>query len=389
MQNIANLSSWTGRLALAGLLGSMLSVFPTAARAAGSEEVVSAKGIRMVSVVSLSGDVKVTTWDKDSIQIRSSAKVLPEIKVDDDELRIGTRQITVNGMDGLGALIGRSIGKVFGIADDDEGDDDSDQRRDLERREREREERRREREKRQEERHDERDDRRRDREDERAHRHKLRYRVKLGDVGPMLEDLEATLGADLEIKIPRSVRLTVKNISGDVEARGLQARARLVSVSGDIEVEDCTDDVEVKAVSGDLDIRNVSGDITAKVVSGNIQIRDSKTAYIEAKSVSGDVDLRNVTVRRGRIESQNGDIEFQGAIEGSGDLEMETFDGRLLLELPKDASFELDARTRHGRIRLDRKMELSRESDRRIRGKAGAGDAEIEIDSFNGNITVK
>jgi hypothetical protein len=128
---------------------------------------------------------------------------------------------------------------------------------------------------------------------------------------------------DFEVRVPRGVKFNGKNVSGDVEVTGLDARVSAGSVSGDVEVS-TSDIASASSVSGSVRVRMGRSDWSGKLgfssVSGNIDVEfgGELNADVEMSTVSGDLDSDwplSVTTTgrrnlRGRIGSGGRQLSF-------------------------------------------------------------------------------
>ncbi len=159
---------------------------------------------------------------------------------------------------------------------------------------------------------------------------------------------------DFVIKVPAGLRLDLKTVSGDVWGRSLRGNIELATVSGHLELIDATADV------------------------------------LEASSVSGSVDLERVTAREVSAETVSGNVTFTGSIEGKGSYDFKTLSGNVMLNLPKQPDARVSANTFSGRVRSEFPLE---QDTRRRRSRASAtwgnGGAQLDLESFSGNITIR
>jgi hypothetical protein len=139
---------------------------------------------------------------------------------------------------------------------------------------------------------------------------------------------------DFEVRLPRGVQFTGKNISGDVEATGLDARVRASTVSGRVRVS-TSDIASASTVSGSIDVRMGRSDWTGALkfstVSGDIDVEfaGDLNADVELRTVSGDLDsdwpmTMNAAGRgqvRGRIGAGGRELSFSSV---SGSVELRT-----------------------------------------------------------------
>lgn len=173
--------------------------------------------------------------------------------------------------------------------------------------------------------------------------------------------------ADLDIDLPRTATVSLRTLSGDVEAVGIGAPSRWASASGDLRIAVTAGPVAMESMSGNA-VVEASGplSLTARTVSGDLRVRAPLIETLEASSVSGDVrieaalgdgaghaissvsgDVDLVTTSPVRVETQTiaGDVRATGLHAAEGGR------GRRTLILG-DGSIRVTVRTTSGDIRL-------------------------------------
>ena len=152
-----------------------------------------------------------------------------------------------------------------------------------------------------------------------------------------------------EITVPKSARLVIRTISGDINLRdvadveahtvsgdlnaaNIASRAALETVSGDLIVENVSAGLRASSVSGDVTARRITGEVSAQSVSGDVVLEDVTSAYVRTETVSGEVKFRGPVDPKGRYEfhSHSGDVDLDltgGATDAT--LEVETYSGDL------------------------------------------------------------
>jgi hypothetical protein len=137
---------------------------------------------------------------------------------------------------------------------------------------------------------------------------------------------------DFEVRIPHGVKFNGQNVSGDVEATGLDARVHAGTVSGDVVVS-TSDIANASSVSGSIRVRmgrsDWDGRLSFSSVSGDIDVEFGAdlNADVELSTVSGDLDSEwPLSVRssgrrntRGRIGSGGRELTFS-TVSGSVEL---------------------------------------------------------------------
>ena len=119
---------------------------------------------------------------------------------------------------------------------------------------------------------------------------------------------------------------------------------------------------KISTVNGDVEIRSMSGKVKAETVNGDLV----------ASGLVSDVDLETV----------NGSVNAEfTSLGGSQRVSAEAVNGRIVLELPADASARVHAETVNGSIDAD---DFGLKTDKgfighECEGKIGNGDARISL----------
>lgn len=150
---------------------------------------------------------------------------------------------------------------------------------------------------------------------------------------------------DVSVCFPMSVRFTVRVPEG--------VRADLATVNGDIEVTGVNTEVRATTVNGSISARSAGGPVRAKTVNGSINVS-------------------------------------MGTLGSAQDLEYETVNGGIVLELPANFGAELELSTVNGRVSTDFPITVSGTlSPRRLRGTVGDGRTRLRASTVNGPVTLK
>lgn len=146
---------------------------------------------------------------------------------------------------------------------------------------------------------------------------------------------------DLEIDVPDTITLDIRDSSGDIDI-GETASVSVHDSSGDINIEDVTGTVTLDDSSGDIDLLDISGDVLVhRDSSGDIDGRDIEGSVKVERDSSGDLRFRDVGADLVVEKDSSGDIvadgiggDFRVLKDGSGDIHSSKVTGAV--EVPSD-----------------------------------------------------
>ena len=126
--------------------------------------------------------------------------------------------------------------------------------------------------------------------------------------------------------------LNVETVSGKIRVRAAENNVRCKSTSGDIDLEYIKGDAELNSISGEISIQKIEGSVEAGTVSGDIEVEAfSYAEEIEMSSTSGDIELQGELSPGGiyRLDSFSGNTKI--AIPSGSDFEFsaKTFSGSI------------------------------------------------------------
>jgi len=175
--------------------------------------------------------------------------------------------------------------------------------------------------------------------------------------------------ANLCIRLPRELQVTIDAENGRVDVEGIRGSVRARSSNGCAIVMNVIGDVEVATTNARVCCSGISGRLTARSSNGKIEIEQHR----------GSVDA----------STSNGLIRAALTQLGAGGIQLATSNGGIVLDLPEVIDADLDLRADNGTIRNERALgAVSRESVGRIVGRVGGGGAPIKLRTSNGSISV-
>jgi len=176
---------------------------------------------------------------------------------------------------------------------------------------------------------------------------------------------------DVELRVPRGLRVDVAAANGRVCVQGLRSAVRCKSSNGTVRIEDVVGDISVATSNAKVKTVCTCGRLRARSSNGKIELEDHRGS-VDASTSNGMIHL---------------DLDELGA-EG---VLLATSNGRISLDLPEDVDGDVDLRVDNGIIRSQRDIAGagSERSGGRLRGTLGRGGVPIRARVSNGSISVR
>lgn len=164
--------------------------------------------------------------------------------------------------------------------------------------------------------------------------------------------------------------IAVETVEGDIDVTGGDGFITLHSVEETVRLRDARGRIEVSSVDGDVFLQNVSGEITAESVDGDVELDDVRSASVLATTVDGD-------------------IAYAGTIENGGRYRFTTHDGEVSLMVPAETNATVTVGTFDGEFESSFPILLRESGRRRFTFTLGNGSAVVEMESFDGDISLR
>lgn len=194
---------------------------------------------------------------------------------------------------------------------------------------------------------------------------------------------------DMEITVPQATALrlagtyaeitvegvtgpiSAETVDGEVNVRGGKGNITLSSIQGSVTLADASGRIEVTSVNEDVSLSNISGEIKVETTNGELTLLGIQSSSVEAATINGDVTYDGTVTDGGSysFNSHNGDITVTVAERANVTITAATANGEI------DASFPLPVTSTPGK--------------RRFIFKLGTGTAQLEAESFQGDIRLR
>lgn len=191
------------------------------------------------------------------------------------------------------------------------------------------------------------------------------------------------------LTVPTDMPIEVEVIQGDIDVAGTRAGMDIQSVHGSITVVGGADVVAVESVQGMVKVTGARGRVNAASVNQGIELTDIR-GDVQAEAVNGPIRMRGIDAGRVSAETVNGSVTYEGAIRNDGWYRFSTHNGGIDLTIPASAGATFTASTFNGTLHTAFPVTLHEAKEgKEFTFTLGSGGARIELESFNGTMTIK
>lgn len=213
---------------------------------------------------------------------------------------------------------------------------------------------------------------------------------------PVVNGDECLSGDDIEIDLPRSATIDVKNDESETTINSV-SKAIVKNVGGSIFLNGIERGVDATAYEGDITVEKSGGSINLSGTTGNIIAFDLAPSEIgdtfKAKTNSGAITLQNIEHRQMEISTNAGAMRYTGEFQTNGQYRFGTQNGSILLLIPEASSCKVNATygfgTFNSEIQLQNIIKNAASKTKSLIATMGAGEASLNLTTFNGTIRIR
>src|SRR4051812_40457766 len=201
--------------------------------------------------------------------------------------------------------------------------------------------------------------------------------------------------SELVLHVPRNAALDVQVVSADANVTDMAGKSIEVhGVSGTLSVRSSAAEVDVESVSGDVSFiapqPNPNGRAHLQTVSGSINAKNLG-GRVKLETVSGDIGLDDAPVQELETGTVSGDVRLHVTLGAHARVHLESMSGDVRLYVPENLSAHVDASTFSGDIHSDfgNPHTKGHGPGSSLDAKVGNGDANIEMQTFSGDLELR
>ena len=193
---------------------------------------------------------------------------------------------------------------------------------------------------------------------------------------------------DYDISAPAWMALSLDGMYSDMTIEGTQAEVKAETLNGNIVVKGGAGTLNLHSVQGTISVQGSKGRLELNSVSEGITVVDAE-GDITAETISGNIDMRRVRSKSVEAGTLSGEILYDGTFQEGGQYSFVSHSGDIMMGVPEGASATFNIATLDGEVETKFAVTgLEHPTKRRTTFRIGSGSAKVDVESFNGNVTV-
>jgi DUF4097 and DUF4098 domain-containing protein YvlB len=194
---------------------------------------------------------------------------------------------------------------------------------------------------------------------------------------------------DYTISVPKWMGVKVTGSYSDVTIEGVGGDVGVETNRGDINVNGGSGFVSLKSVQGEIVLRNAKGRVDISSVNEGVRLSDIN-GDVSAETTNGGILLERIESANVDLSAVNGNISYDGAIRDGGAYRLSSHNGTIALAIAEKANLTLSVRTYSGGFKSSFPVKIEDPNTRRrFSLTIGSGSARVELESFNGSIVLR
>ncbi len=175
--------------------------------------------------------------------------------------------------------------------------------------------------------------------------------------------------ADIYVTVPASTALRLKTSNGKIEVQGTTGGGILDTSNGDILIEQVQGDFEATTSNGAVEIDTIDGSAYVRTSNGKVSLQEAKGEF--------------------NVKTSNGTVSFSGEMTPGGSNRLVTSNQKVEVELTGTPSVHLDASTSNEKVKCELPILATKTDTDHLVGTIGAGEAELYIETSNGDVVIR
>ena len=206
-----------------------------------------------------------------------------------------------------------------------------------------------------------------------------------------VSDKGPTGSIDYDISVPAWMAIKAEGPYDYISVEGVQGEISVETVRGDIVLKNVGAAI-AKSIEGAIEVDGARGKLTLSSVNEEIKVTGASGEVI-ADTTNGEVTLTRMESSAVEVATVNGDVVFEGRLADRGRYSFTNHNGDIELLVPENSNATFNVRTYSGEFSTGLAVKGPDASQvrrgRRVSYTLGNGSAEVEVESFGGDIKLR
>jgi len=227
-------------------------------------------------------------------------------------------------------------------------------------------------------------------------RHTSRARVNVRTGANVINvDAETERGpvgsVDYDINAPAWIAIKIEGQYDYVSVEGVQGEISVETVRGDVVLKNIGSAI-AKTIEGAIEIDGARGKLTLSSVNEEIKVTGA-SGEVAAETTNGEITLMRMEAIAVEVATINGDVVYEGRLADRGHYSFTNHSGDIELTVPETSNATFNVRAYSGEFNTALPVKGPDSSQvrrgRRVSYTLGNGSAEVELESFSGDIKLR
>jgi len=193
---------------------------------------------------------------------------------------------------------------------------------------------------------------------------------------------------DYRITVPASMNLDLSGMYTEIDVQGVQGEVSAQSVMGGITIRGGRGTVSARSVQGEVLVEGAQGQVRAASTSEDVRVVGA-SGEVYTETVSGDTYLERITSGRVEVGALSGDVYYDGTIQPRGRYSFVTHSGDVVISVPEGTDATISVATLSGDVDASFPLPSRDDPGRRFAYTLGSGSAQVEMETFSGDVQLR
>jgi len=175
--------------------------------------------------------------------------------------------------------------------------------------------------------------------------------------------------ADIYVTVPANTALRLETSNGKIDVTGTTRGGILETSNGAIALQDVKGDFEATTSNGAIEIDSFDGSAYLRTSNGKVTLQEAKGEF--------------------NAKTSNGSVSFSGDMTPGGSNRLVTSNEDVKVELTGTPSVHLDASTSNEDVKCALPILATKTDADHLIGTIGAGEADLYVETSNGDVTIQ